>query len=68
MMSMRVAVIGAGAAGLAALRHLTSKPHVFSVVAYEMTSQVSGTWVYTDKVGQDERGLPIQSSMYKNLR
>lgn len=65
---MRVAVIGAGAAGLVALRHLAAHPDVFVPVAYEMTNNVSGTWVYTDKTGNDEHGLPIHSSMYKNLR
>ena len=30
---------------------------------------LGGTWVYTDEVGKDSRhGLPIHSSMYKNLR
>jgi cation diffusion facilitator CzcD-associated flavoprotein CzcO len=68
-MAKSVAVVGGGAAGLASLRHLVNKPSVFNkVVAYELTSKVGGTWVYTDRVGKDEHGLPIMSSMYRNLR
>ena len=63
----QVAVIGAGGAGLGALRHLAEHP-ALSVVAYELTSQIGGTWVYTDKIGKDEHGIPIHSSMYENMR
>ncbi|XP_064640715.1 uncharacterized protein LOC135495757 isoform X2 [Lineus longissimus] len=69
LMAKSVAVLGGGAAGLCALRHLVNKPKVFNrVVAYEQASQVGGTWVYTEKVGKDEHGLPVMSSMYRNLR
>ncbi|XP_014275823.2 uncharacterized protein [Halyomorpha halys] len=68
MKKQRVCVIGCGAAGLAAARHLSASPELFEVVVYEQTSQIGGTWVYTDKVGQDEYGLPIHTSMYKSLR
>ncbi|XP_064610332.1 uncharacterized protein LOC135474701 isoform X2 [Liolophura sinensis] len=64
----RVAVIGAGSAGLCALRHYSSRPEDFSVVAFEQTDTVGGTWVYTDQVGTDRFGLPVHSSMYKSLR
>ena len=67
-MTLHVAVIGAGAAGLVALRHLAASPHVFTPVAFEMTEHVSGTWVYTDRTDKDEKGLPIHNRMYKNLR
>ncbi|XP_048745451.1 uncharacterized protein LOC125658271 [Ostrea edulis] len=67
-MASRVAVIGAGAAGLCAVRHLCASPDLFSVVCFELNSVVGGTWVYTDATGKDKNGLPIQSSMYKNLR
>ena len=67
-MAIRVAVIGAGAAGLCAVRHLAHKPSVFSVTAFEQSNSVGGTWVYTEKIGTDCNGLPIHSSMYKNLR
>ncbi len=65
---LNVAVIGGGAAGLCALRHLLKKPQVFSAVAFEQAAVVGGTWVYTERVNQDEFGLPIHSSMYKNLK
>lgn len=64
----RVAVIGAGAAGLCALRHYSSRPDDFSVVAFEQTDSAGGTWVYTDEIGTDRFGLPVHSSMYKSLR
>ncbi|XP_071083368.1 uncharacterized protein [Haliotis cracherodii] len=65
---MRVAVIGSGAAGLCALRLLKEHPRGFHPVGFELSAEVGGTWNYTDKTGTDERGLPVQSSMYKNLR
>ncbi|KAK3086070.1 hypothetical protein FSP39_013045 [Pinctada imbricata] len=64
----RVAVIGAGAAGLCAVRHLKARPDLFEPVCFELNSRVGGTWIYNDKTGLDEHGIPIQSSMYKNLR
>ncbi|XP_078609484.1 uncharacterized protein LOC144880836 isoform X1 [Branchiostoma floridae x Branchiostoma japonicum] len=67
-MARRVAVIGAGAAGLCAARHLSARPDQFVPTVYEQTDRVGGTWVYTDRVGTDEHGLPVHSSMYKNLR
>ena len=67
-MSIRVAVIGAGAAGLCAVRHLASRPSAFSVTAFEQSKGVGGTWVYTDRTGTDEHGLPVHSSMYRNLK
>ncbi|XP_078484088.1 uncharacterized protein LOC100175875 [Ciona intestinalis] len=63
----RIAVIGAGAAGLCAARNILSKPH-FTPVVYEGTNHVGGTWFFTEQTGKDEYGLPIHSSMYKNLR
>ena len=66
-MPLRVAVIGAGAAGLCALRHLTARPSVFTALGFEQTSDVGGTWVYTEDTGLDRNGLPIHSSMYKNM-
>ncbi|XP_066288489.1 uncharacterized protein [Branchiostoma lanceolatum] len=67
-MARPVAVIGAGAAGLCAARHLSARPDQFVPTVYEQTDRVGGTWVYTDRVGTDEHGLPVHSSMYKNLR
>lgn len=65
---MRVAVVGAGAAGLVACRHLAARPDTFSVACYEQTSSIGGTWVYDESTESDDYGLPRHSSMYKNLR
>ncbi|XP_043280179.1 flavin-containing monooxygenase FMO GS-OX5-like isoform X2 [Venturia canescens] len=73
---MRVAVIGAGAAGLAALRHSTDTTSgqdneaikVTEVVCFEKTDKIGGTWVYEKNTGSDAYGLPIHSSMYDSLR
>ncbi|XP_076177714.1 uncharacterized protein LOC143152001 [Ptiloglossa arizonensis] len=65
---MKIAVIGAGSAGLAALRHCTFGTYDCEVVCYEKTDQVGGTWVYIEETGLDRYGLPIHTSMYKNLR
>lgn len=64
----RVCVIGAGAAGLCAARHLLVEPCVGQVDILEQASQLGGTWVYTEKTGYDDFGLPIHTSMYKSLR
>ncbi|XP_015116211.1 flavin-containing monooxygenase FMO GS-OX-like 4 [Diachasma alloeum] len=65
---MRVCVIGAGAAGLCAVRHLSSDLVHFEPAVFELSDKVGGTWVYVDETGKDDYGLPIHSSMYKNLR
>ncbi|XP_059164840.1 uncharacterized protein LOC131947629 [Physella acuta] len=66
-----VAVVGAGAAGLCALRHL-ALPGVSSVnltaTCFEQSPRVGGTWYYTEDIGTDKYGLPVHSSMYKHLR
>ena len=68
MQRLRVAVIGAGAAGLVALRHLRDDLDTFQPVAFEQTTHVGGTWVYTDDIGIDSTtGRPVHSSMYRNL-
>ncbi|KAH1015166.1 hypothetical protein HUJ05_012935 [Dendroctonus ponderosae] len=63
---MRVGIIGAGAAGLAAARHVSS--YGFDLDVFEMGAQLGGTWVYTDDVGKDRYGYPVYSAMYKGLR
>ncbi len=63
-----VCVIGAGAAGLCAARHLLATPGLTPVV-YEQGAAIGGTWVYTPETGTDSRhGLPIHASMYEKLR
>lgn len=63
---MRVAIIGAGAAGLASARHSIANGNECDV--FELGSQLGGTWVYTDEVGTDRYGFPIYSAMYQGLR
>ncbi|KAL4714912.1 hypothetical protein ACJJTC_014283 [Scirpophaga incertulas] len=64
----RVCVIGAGAAGLCAARHLLATSGVACVDVLEQSNRLGGTWVYTETVGYDDFGLPIHTSMYKSLR
>lgn len=65
---VRVCVIGAGAAGLCAARHLQQPGSGFKATVYEQSKGVGGTWVYSDKVGLDEFGNPVHSSMYRGLK
>ncbi|CAL1685616.1 unnamed protein product [Lasius platythorax] len=64
---IKVCVIGAGAAGLCAIRHLAANVK-FETTVYEQTNEIGGTWVYKEQIGLDANGLPIHSSMYQNLR
>ncbi|CAA7033326.1 unnamed protein product [Microthlaspi erraticum] len=69
--SRRVAVIGAGAAGLVAARELRRESH--SVVVFERQKQVGGLWVYTplaesDPVSLDPARSIVHSSVYSSLR
>lgn len=63
---MRTAVIGAGIAGLAAAKN--SLQAGLDVVVFEQADKVGGTWIYTEQVGQNEYGLDIHTSMYRNLK
>ncbi|XP_072929957.1 senecionine N-oxygenase-like isoform X2 [Epargyreus clarus] len=62
----RVCVIGAGLAGLSSARYLKEEGIDFTVL--EVTEYIGGTWRYDPRVGTDENGLPIHTSMYKHLR
>ncbi|XP_065857957.1 flavin-containing monooxygenase FMO GS-OX-like 4 isoform X2 [Euphorbia lathyris] len=69
--SRHVAVIGAGAAGLAAARELRREGH--EVVVFERQSQIGGTWVYDHQVEPDPLSLNptrsiIHTSLYSSLR
>ncbi|TRZ03487.1 hypothetical protein DNTS_000503 [Danionella cerebrum] len=62
-----IAVIGAGAAGLCAARHILSRPDTFDPpVVYEMTGHLGGTWFYVDRATRGDN--PVHSSMYRDLR
>ncbi len=63
---MKVAVIGAGAAGLCCARHLRRYPEYFQFQVFEQSWEVGGTWAYTPVVpGSHDH---VHSSVYKNLR
>ncbi|XP_051132542.1 flavin-containing monooxygenase FMO GS-OX-like 2 [Andrographis paniculata] len=68
---LTVAVVGAGAAGLAAARALRMESH--RVVVYEKSGHIGGTWVYDPRVESDPIGLDpdretVHSSLYRSLR
>lgn len=63
----KVCIVGAGAAGLCAAKHLAENSN-FEITVYEQTNDVGGTWVYKEATGVDENGLPVHSSMYRDLR
>ncbi|KAL4715988.1 hypothetical protein ACJJTC_013288 [Scirpophaga incertulas] len=62
----RVCIIGAGIAGLCSARYLKEEGIFFTLL--EATNYVGGTWRYDERVGIDEFGLRIHTSMYKHLR
>lgn len=62
----RVCVIGAGIAGLASAKYLQEEGINFTVL--EATKYIGGTWRYDPRVGTDENGLPMFTSMYRDLR
>ena len=74
----KVAIIGAGAAGLCMARYLRAKSRIFDFAIYERGNEVGGTWIYNDNIPQLKHGCAgvealrsneeVHSSMYKNLR
>jgi trimethylamine monooxygenase len=67
----RLAVIGAGPSGLAALRAFQSaarkKAKIPEIVCFEKQDDWGGLWNYTWRTGLDEHGEPVHCSMYRNL-
>ena len=67
---MRVAVIGAGAAGLVTAHELGVEGH--RVTVFEQSRHVGGLWNYTDAVEDDPLGLRptrrIHTSLYASMR
>lgn len=68
--SLSVAVIGAGAAGLAAARELLQEGHRITV--FEQAEGVGGVWRYSNAVEDDllgaQPGQRVHGSMYRGLR
>lgn len=62
---MKLCVIGSGAAGLTAAKNAIN--FGCNVIVFEQAKQVGGTWVYDEKVGKNEHGIEVHSSMYKGL-
>lgn len=67
----RVAVIGAGPSGLAALRAFQSaekkKAKIPEIVCFEKQDNWGGLWNYTWRTGLDQYGEPVHCSMYRYL-
>lgn len=68
---LKVAVIGAGVAGLNTARELKKDGH--EVVVYEKSDQIGGIWVYTPEIEEDPLGqIPdrkvVHTSLYASLR
>jgi trimethylamine monooxygenase len=70
-MQGRVAIIGAGPSGLAALRAFESARRkgadIPEVICFEKQSDYGGLWNYTWRTGLDEFGEPVHGSMYRYL-
>ncbi|KAL0869186.1 hypothetical protein ABMA27_007469 [Loxostege sticticalis] len=62
----RACIIGAGYSGLGTARFM--KEHGVNFTVFEATRYLGGTWRFDPHVGTDEDGLPMFTSMYKNLR
>lgn len=71
MARQRIAIIGAGPSGIAALRAFESAERageeIPEVVAYEKQDDWGGQWNYDWRSGIDQYGEPVHSSMYRNL-
>lgn len=65
MKAKRIAVIGAGTAGLCSAKHALT--YGCEVTIYEQGKTLGGTWVYSDAVGKNEYGIDVHSSMYQGL-
>ena len=66
MSKRSVCIIGAGAAGLCALRHFACDSLNFEpVVCYEQADCLGGTWNYVET---EEAQSCVHSSMYRDLK
>ena len=70
-MTKRIAVIGAGPSGTAALRAFQSAREngadIPEIVCFEKQDDWGGLWNYTWRTGLDEYGEPVHCSMYRYL-
>ena len=70
-MTKRIAIVGAGPSGLAALRAFQSAKakgaEVPEVVCFEKQDDWGGLWKYTWRTGLDQYGEPVHGSMYRYL-
>lgn len=64
--SLNIAVVGAGAAGIVTAKHYVGGGH--NVTVYEQNQELGGVWVYTDEIVKNQHGLNIHTAMYKGLR
>ncbi|TRW46222.1 NAD(P)-binding domain-containing protein [Georgenia yuyongxinii] len=71
MSKQRIAIIGAGPSGMAALRAFMSAQQagaqIPDIVCYEKQDDWGGQWNYSWRSGIDRYGEPVHSSMYRNL-
>lgn len=49
-------------------QHLSAFPDLFEPVVFEQNFWPGGIWQYTDKTGNDEFGLAVNSASYNNLQ
>lgn len=63
---MKIGIIGAGIAGLCALKLALEEGH--QCITLERNDYIGGAWQFVEKTGIDDHGLPITSSMYESLR
>lgn len=66
MVKKKLCVVGAGLAGLCAIKH--GIEHNCEVIAFEQNNQIGGLWIYDDNIGKNEYGIERHSSLYKNLQ
>lgn len=62
---MKFCVIGAGAAGLCALKH--GIDFGSDVTVFEQSDKVGGLWNYTEDIGKNKFGLDMHSTIYERL-
>ncbi|OQV20571.1 putative Senecionine N-oxygenase [Hypsibius exemplaris] len=67
----RVAILGAGYAGLCALRHFFADDTKYESVAFEQSNHIGGIWHYPEGCAErahEEPTSPFYTRMYKNMR